>query len=177
MSQWALALGAPADHFDATFDDASTLLKIVRYPGTVETSQGVGDHKDPGFLTLLLIEPGQGGLQVQTDDGWIDVPPTDDCFVVNIGELMEAVTDGYLRATSHRVTAPALGTERLSIPFFFNPGLAAEVPVVPFVPSTRSALAGSPRTPPTSSPRATGTTCSRRGCGPCLLYTSPSPRD
>ena len=134
MSQWALALGAPADHFDATFDDASTLLKIVRYPGTVETSQGVGDHKDPGFLTLLLIEPGQGGLQVQTDDGWIDVPPTDDCFVVNIGELMEAVTDGYLRATSHRVTAPALGTERLSIPFFFNPGLAAEVPVVPLRP-------------------------------------------
>ena len=134
MSQWALALGAPADHFDATFDDASTLLKIVRYPGTVETSQGVGDHKDPGFLTLLLIEPGQGGLQVQTDDGWIDVPPTDDCFVVNIGELMEAVTDGYLQATSHRVTAPALGTERLSIPFFFNPGLAAEVPVVPLRP-------------------------------------------
>ncbi|APH01716.1 oxidoreductase [Janibacter indicus] len=134
MAQWALSLGAPADHFTSTFDDASTLLKIVRYPGTEQTSQGVGDHKDPGFLTLLLIEPGKSGLQVQTDGGWIDVPPTDDCFVVNIGELMEAVTDGYLRATSHRVTAPAVGSERLSIPFFFNPALDAEAPVVPLRP-------------------------------------------
>lgn len=142
MSQWALSLGAPADHFASTFDDASTLLKLVRYPGAAGGSQGVGGHKDPGFLTLLLIEPGKAGLQVETDDGWIDVPPTDDCFVVNIGELMEAVTDGYLRATSHRVTAPPVGTERLSIPFFFNPGLDAEVPVVPLRPELAQAARG-----------------------------------
>ena len=70
------------------------------------------------------------------------MPPTDDCFVVNIGELMEAVTDGYLRATSHRVTAPPVGTERLSIPFFFNPGLDAEVPVVPLRPELAQAARG-----------------------------------
>lgn len=134
MAQWALALGADEDHFEATFDRASTLLKLVRYPGSADAGQGVGAHKDPGFLTLLLIEPGKAGLQVETDGGWIDVPPTDDYFVVNIGELMEAVTDGYLRATSHRVSAPPVGTERLSIPFFFNPNLGAEVPVVPLRP-------------------------------------------
>lgn len=142
MAEWALSLGAPADHFASTFDQASTLLKLVRYPGAAGASQGVGGHKDPGFLTLLLIEPGKAGLQVETDDGWIDVPPTDDCFVVNIGELMEAVTDGYLRATSHRVTAPPVGTERLSIPFFFNPGLDAEVPVVPLRPELAQAARG-----------------------------------
>lgn len=142
MAEWALSLGAPADHFASTFDQASTLLKLVRYPGAAGASQGVGGHNDPGFLTLLLIEPGKAGLQVETDDGWIDVPPTDDCFVVNIGELMEAVTDGYLRATSHRVTAPPVGTERLSIPFFFNPGLDAEVPVVPLRPELAQAARG-----------------------------------
>lgn len=130
LAEWALSLGAGADHFDATFDRPSTLLKLVRYPGTATQGQGVGSHKDPGFLTLLLIEPGVGGLQVQTDDGWLDVPPVDDTFVVNIGELMEVATDGYLRATSHRVTPPSPGAERISIPFFFNPGLSAKVPPI-----------------------------------------------
>lgn len=142
MAQWALALGAPADHFESTFERASTLLKIVRYPGSSEAEQGVGAHKDPGFLTLLLVEPGKAGLQVQTDTGWIDVPPADDCFVVNIGELMEVATDGYLRATSHRVTAPPVGSERLSIPFFFNPNLQAQVPLVPLRPELRERARG-----------------------------------
>ena len=103
-------------------------MKLVRYPGREHSDQGVGAHKDPGVLTLLLIEPGVGGLQVERGDRWVDVPPVDGAFVVNIGELLEVATDGYLRATNHRVVSPAQGTERLSIPFFFNPGLDAEVP-------------------------------------------------
>ncbi len=142
LSEWAVSLGAPADHFASTFDPASLMLKVVRYPGSTNTSQGVGAHNDPGILTLLLIEPGRAGLQVRTDDGWLDVPPTDDCFVVNIGELMEVATDGYLRATSHRVTAPPAGTERLSIPFFFNPNLDAEVPSVELPPDLAARARG-----------------------------------
>ena len=130
LAEWAQALGAEPDHFEATFDRPSTLLKLVRYPGSDEADQGVGAHKDPGFLTLLLIEPGVAGLQVRTDDGWLDVPPVDDAFVVNIGELMEVATHGYLRATDHRVLPPPAGSERISIPFFFNPGLAAPVPIL-----------------------------------------------
>ncbi|WP_347354660.1 2-oxoglutarate and iron-dependent oxygenase domain-containing protein [Intrasporangium sp.] len=141
LSEWALSLGAPADHFASTFDPASLLLKIVRYPGSADASQGVGAHNDPGILTLLLIEPGKAGLQVRTGDGWLDVPPVDDAFVVNIGELMEVATNGYLTATSHRVTAPPEGTERLSIPFFFNPALHAEVPSIDLPPE----LAGQAR--------------------------------
>ncbi|NMO04703.1 isopenicillin N synthase family oxygenase [Gordonia sp. TBRC 11910] len=133
VREWSVALGASPDHFDATFDHPSILLKLVRYPSQVDVGQGaagqgVGAHKDPGILTLLLVEPGKGGLQVQRDDDWFDVPPVDDAFVGNIGELLEVATDGYLRATKHRVVSPVAGSERLSIPFFFNPGLDAEVP-------------------------------------------------
>ncbi|HEY5857363.1 MAG TPA: 2-oxoglutarate and iron-dependent oxygenase domain-containing protein [Aldersonia sp.] len=128
VQEWAVALGAPRDHFDATFDLPSILLKLVRYPGQTDTEQGVGAHKDPGILTLLLIEPGKGGLQVERDGAWFDVHPVDDVFVVNIGELLEVATDGYLRATKRRVVSPEPGSERLSIPFFFNPSLDAEVP-------------------------------------------------
>lgn len=128
VQEWAVALGAEREHFDATFELPSILLKLVRYPGREDAGQGVGAHNDPGILTLLLIEPGKAGLQVEHDGRWIDVPPVADAFVVNIGELLEVATDGYLRATKHRVVSPAVGTERLSVPFFFNPGLDAEVP-------------------------------------------------
>lgn len=130
LREWAVSLGAAPEHFAATFQRPSTLLKLVRYPGTDAADQGVGAHKDPGILTLLLVEAGSPGLQVERDGAWVDVPPVDDTFVVNIGELMEVATDGYLVATRHRVVSPPPGTERLSIPFFFNPSLDAEVPRV-----------------------------------------------
>jgi len=131
MREWAVSLGAPPDVFDAAFAQRpSTLLKVVRYPGREhdQSRQGVGAHKDPGVLTLLLIEPGKGGLQVEHDGTWIDAPPVEDAFVVNIGELMEYATDGYLKATLHRVQSPPPGTQRLSVPFFFNPALSSSMP-------------------------------------------------
>lgn len=136
MREWAVALGSPADIFDEAFATRpSTLIKLVRYPGRAsDDRQGVGAHKDPGVLTLLLVEPGKGGLQVEYDGGWIDAPPMEDAFVVNIGEAMEYATDGYLKATMHRVESPPPGTERLSVPFFFNPALSATMPRVDLPP-------------------------------------------
>lgn len=129
MRSWALSLGSPADVFDDMFGDRpSTLIKLVRYPGRAERGQGVGAHKDPGVLTLLMIEPDRGGLQVEHDGGFLDVPAVPGAFVVNIGELMEFATDGYLKATVHRVVSPPPGEVRLSIPFFFNPALDSTVP-------------------------------------------------
>lgn len=133
LRAWAVSLGAPEDTFDAAFAERpSTLIKIVRYPGKSdpEPKQGVGAHKDSGVLTLLLVEPGKGGLQVEKDGEWIDAPPVDDAFVVNIGELLEVATDGYLKATVHRVISPRIGDDRISIPFFYAPALDATVPLI-----------------------------------------------
>ena len=129
---WSVSLGAVADHFDVAFADRpATLLKVVRYPGSDHRAHGVGAHKDSGVLTLLLVEPGSGGLQVESLDGeWIDVPPMPGAFIVNIGELLEVATGGYLRATRHRVLAPRPGTDRVSVPFFFNPALDATIPII-----------------------------------------------
>ena len=138
LREWALALGSPADVFDDAFADRpSTLIKLVRYPGRREddrAAQGVGAHKDPGVLTLLMIEPGKGGLQVEHLGGWIDAPAMPGAFVVNIGELMEFATSGYLKATTHRVVSPAPGDVRLSIPFFLNPALDSTMPVIDLPP-------------------------------------------
>jgi len=132
LSSWAESLGAAPTHFDAAFERAESLLKIVRYPGTdaVEPQQGVGIHKDGGVLTLLWVEPGKGGLQVERDGVWVDAPPVDDTFIVNIGEMLEYATGGYLKATKHRVFSPKAPHDRISVPFFFNPALDSQVPVI-----------------------------------------------
>ena len=132
LRAWALALGAEESYFDDHFGEPSTLLKIVRYPGTndPEPQQGVGAHKDSGVLTLLWVEPGKGGLQVERDGTWVDAPPVSGAFVVNIGELLEYATGGYLKATNHRVVSPQAPDDRLSIPFFFNPALDSQLPLI-----------------------------------------------
>lgn len=143
LRHWAASLGSPADVFDPAFAETpATLIKMVRYPARAATSQGVGAHRDAGVLTLLLAEPGSRGLQVrramgrgstpgyQDSRGWIDVPPLEGAFIVNIGELLEVATGGYLRATEHRVDLREPAAERISVPYFFNPRLDAQIPVL-----------------------------------------------
>jgi isopenicillin N synthase-like dioxygenase len=124
------ALGQPEDYFDTWFDaEASTHVKIVQYPGraTEDSEQGVGVHKDYGYLALLQQDD-VGGLQVQAEDGsWIDATPVPGAFVFNIGEMLEIATQGYLTATRHRVISPPTGVRRYSVPFFLGPRLDAVV--------------------------------------------------
>ncbi len=138
LRHWAASLGSPSDTFDAAFAGApATLIKIVHYPATASHFQGVGAHRDAGVLTLLLAESGSRGLQVRPgsyggspgNGGWIDVPVRDGAFIVNIGELLELATGGYLRATEHRVNL-CQAKDRVSVPYFFNPRLDAHVPTL-----------------------------------------------
>lgn len=150
----AVALGAPEDIFDEAFAArAFPLLKVVRYPGESdpEPKQGVGSHRDGGVLTLLLVEPGKGGLQVDYQGQWIDAPQVPGTFVVNIGEMLELATNGYLKATLHRVISPLRGTERISLPFFYNPALDATMPqlaVSPDFPADARGLSVDPTNSP-----------------------------
>ena len=137
------SIGAPADFYDHAFAGHPHLrLKLVRYPGTAPdgAGQGVGAHKDYGFITLLL-QDSVGGLQVERPSAsprpegggsFLEVPPMAGAFVVNLGELLEVATDGYLKATSHRVVSPAGARERFSVPFFYNPRLDAHIEPLDF---------------------------------------------
>jgi isopenicillin N synthase-like dioxygenase len=145
LEAWAVALGAEPDIVEEAFaHNPATLIKIVRYPGKSDPTpkQGVGAHKDSGVLTLLFVEPGKEGLQVQYGDDWIDAPPIPGAFVVNIGELLEVATNGYLKATVHRVISPIIGTDRVSIPFFFSPALDATIPTLELPPELAANATG-----------------------------------
>ncbi len=144
LQAFALALGQDADVFAPIYKpEPNQLLKIVRYPGRASAAgdQGVGAHKDSGFLTLLLQDV-QGGLQVEGERGWIDAPPIPGTFVVNIGEILELASNGYLRANVHRVVSPPEGTDRLSVPFFLGAQLDAEVPLLNLSPELAAGARG-----------------------------------
>lgn len=132
LRAFACALGQPEDALEPLYRREPHLrVKLIRYPGQDRTTgeQGVGAHKDSCLLSLLLQDEASG-LQVQTDRGWVEVPPSPATLVVNIGELLELVSDGYLRATVHRVVSPPPGSERLSAAFFLGAPLDATVPLL-----------------------------------------------
>lgn len=131
----AVALGQQEDHFTDLFEDTPAwMAKLVHYVGGLEGAgnQGVGLHADYGFVTLLLQDE-VGGLEVLPPgtDTAIPVEPIPGALVVNLGEMLEVATGGYLAATIHRVQAPPAGVDRYSVPFFWSPRLDAVVNPVP----------------------------------------------
>jgi isopenicillin N synthase-like dioxygenase len=152
LRAFAAALDQPDDAFEPIYTpEPNPLIKIIRYPGRAsgESSQGVGAHKDSGFLTLLLQDR-QAGLQVEGERGWIDAPPVAGTFVVNIGEILELASNGYLRANVHRVVSPPAGSDRLSVAFFLGASHDAHVPVLDLSPELAAEARGltqDPRNP------------------------------
>jgi isopenicillin N synthase-like dioxygenase len=124
----ARALGQPDDRFDPVVTPwPEVLLKVIHYPPSNEdhqSGQGVGAHRDTGFLTFVHQDD-VGGLQVERDGEFVDVPRRPGAFVVNIGEMFQLVTNGYFKATVHRVQSPPVGHDRISVAYFFNPRLEA----------------------------------------------------
>lgn len=146
---FALALGQHEDLFESIgLDEPHVLVKLIRYPGRelTEGDQGVGPHKDSSLLSLLLQDT-VGGLQVEHPGGWIEAAPVPGSFVVNIGELLELASDGYLRATVHRVLTPPAGSERVSVAFFLGPRLDATVPLLKLPPELAAVARGPERDP------------------------------
>ncbi len=150
LQAFAVALEQDETVFETIYSGTPNhLIKIIRYPGrdSTESEQGVGAHKDSGFLTLLLQEK-QKGLEVEAVDGsWIEAEPRPGTFVVNIGELLEMATDGYLKATVHRVVTPPAGTDRLSVAFFLGAPFDAEIPLIDLPPHLKAQAAGVTRDP------------------------------
>ena len=128
----ALGLGLPAGWFTEHLTaDPLLLFRIFRYPPQPEPVDGwgVAEHTDYGLLTLLLQDEA-GGLEVRTPDGWVPAPPEPGSFVCNLGDMLERLTGGRYRSTPHRVRNTS-GTDRISFPFFLDPGWDTEVVPLP----------------------------------------------
>jgi isopenicillin N synthase-like dioxygenase len=141
----ALGLGQPLDYFDAfVLPRGDPHLKIMRYPAQparADTGQGVGMHHDSGLVSFVLQDD-VGGLQVQQGHRLIDATPRPGSYVMNLGEMLQTATSGYLRATPHRVQSPPACKERLSVAYFFHPRLDSVFQPIPLPAALAAAARG-----------------------------------
>ncbi|MGE0854061.1 MAG: isopenicillin N synthase family dioxygenase [Hyphomicrobiaceae bacterium] len=136
MSLFALGLGLDEGYFDDKIDDHFAALNVFHYPRQSAAPEGgqlrAGAHTDFGSLTILLQMPGTGGLEVMAHDGqWRHLPPREDTFVINIGDMMAWWTNDRWRSTLHRVVNPpgesTARSARVSVGFFCHPNFDARV--------------------------------------------------
>jgi isopenicillin N synthase-like dioxygenase len=132
---FAMSLKLPEGYFDPYYEKMSHNMLLNYYPplteAAVKRSQwSFSPHTDYGGFTLLS-QDSIGGLQVQNSAGeWIDVPPRDNHFVVNIGDLTAMWTNDLYKSTLHRA-ANVSGNARVSIPLFASPNRASVLETLP----------------------------------------------
>jgi isopenicillin N synthase-like dioxygenase/RimJ/RimL family protein N-acetyltransferase len=123
----SLSLGLSRDHFHRNYSaDPFVLFRIFNYPAPGDKDGwGVAEHTDYGLLTILKQDDA-GGLEVKVGARWIAAPPIEGTFVCNIGDMLDRMTGGMYRSTPHRARNVS-GRDRLSFPFFFDPGFDTRV--------------------------------------------------
>lgn len=123
----ALYIGKNEDYFDHWASNGNSILRPIHYPPITEEPKDAvraAAHGDINLITLLM-GASAGGLQVLRKDGvWIHAIPEEDELVVNVGDMLERLTNNKLRSTIHRVVNPLpeeWDKPRYSIPFFMHP--------------------------------------------------------
>jgi isopenicillin N synthase-like dioxygenase len=114
------------EYFTDTVRDGNSVMRLLHYPAQTEATGNhirAGAHEDINTITLLLGAE-EAGLELKTKDGrWIPVSPKPGELVINIGDMLQRLTNGVLRSTSHRVVNPApdrASHARYSMPYFLH---------------------------------------------------------
>ena len=131
----ALSVDMPLNYFDRFFHNQKASLRLLRYPpmpgGPRQNQLGAGAHTDFGWITVLTQDE-HGGLEIETASGdWIAVEPVAGTFVVNLGDLVPAWTNGLYHSSLHRVLNKKPGIDRYSIVLFFNPRYETIIETIP----------------------------------------------
>lgn len=123
----ALHLKLEETFFDSNIHNGNSILRPIHYPPIVnepESAVRAGQHEDINLITLLMGASADG-LQVLNKEGqWISVTALPNQLVVNVGDMLQRLTNNKLKSTTHRVVNPPpehWGSSRYSIPFFLHP--------------------------------------------------------
>lgn len=123
----ALYLGLEEHYFDAFVHNGNSILRAIHYPAITQEPKSAiraEQHEDINLITLL-VGASADGLQILTNTGeWVAVTSLPEQIVVNVGDMLQRLTNNRLKSTTHRVINPPRekwGTPRFSIPFFLHP--------------------------------------------------------
>lgn len=123
----ALFLGLDENYFDKNIKHGNSILRPIHYPPiTSEPKSAVraGQHEDINLITLLIGASADGLEVLNKQNEWVAVTALPDHIVVNVGDMLQRLTNNKLKSTTHRVVNPPRekwGTSRFSIPFFLHP--------------------------------------------------------
>ncbi len=123
----ALYLHLPESYFDEPVQHGNSILRAIHYPPITQEPKSAiraEQHEDINLITLL-VGASADGLQILTrQDEWVPVTSLPEQIVVNVGDMLQRLTNNKLRSTTHRVVNPPRDrwhTSRFSIPFFLHP--------------------------------------------------------
>ncbi|MFN2438029.1 MAG: isopenicillin N synthase family dioxygenase, partial [Chitinophagaceae bacterium] len=123
----ALYLGLDEHYFDEFVHNGNSILRAIHYPpisSEPKSAIRAEQHEDINLITLL-VGASADGLQILTKQNeWVGVTSLPEQIVVNVGDMLQRLTNNKLRSTTHRVVNPPRelwGTSRFSIPFFLHP--------------------------------------------------------
>ncbi len=137
LSALALHIGLPEDYFADKTDSGNSILRPIHYPPiTAKEIPNVraGAHEDINLITLL-VGASAAGLEVRSRSGeWVPFTAEADTIVVNIGDMLQRLTNHVYPSTTHRVTNPpgeAARKPRYSTPYFLHPNPDFLIDVLP----------------------------------------------
>jgi isopenicillin N synthase-like dioxygenase len=124
----ALVIGQNEEYFLDKTDQGNSILRLIHYPPIVDTSTEsirAGQHEDINLITLL-VGSHEAGLEILTREGtWLPVTMLPGAIVVNIGDMLQRLSNNILPSTTHRVVNPpcvqSSESPRYSMPFFLHP--------------------------------------------------------
>lgn len=123
----ALYLGLDEFYFDGKIHNGNSILRAIHYPPiTNEPKSAVraAEHEDINLITLLMGASAEGLEVLNKQNQWVAITALPDQLVVNVGDMLQRLTNNKLKSTTHRVVNPPRekwGTSRYSIPFFLHP--------------------------------------------------------
>lgn len=148
----AIHLDLGEKYFDEKIRNGNSILRAIHYPPiTQEPASAIRaeQHEDINLITLL-VGASAGGLQLlNKDDEWVDIMPEEDEIVINVGDMLQRLTNNYLKSTTHRVVNPPREEwhlPRLSIPFFLHPKSDMDLSCLPACVDEAHSLAYEPIT-------------------------------
>ena len=123
----ALYLGLDENYFEPHLKNGNSILRCIHYPPITQEPKSAiraEQHEDINLITLL-VGASADGLQILTTQGqWVNVTSLPEQIVVNVGDMLQRLTNDKLRSTTHRVVNPPRElwhTSRFSMPFFMHP--------------------------------------------------------
>jgi isopenicillin N synthase-like dioxygenase len=123
----ALYLGLHEHYFDAFVHNGNSILRAIHYPPiTQEPASAIRaeQHEDINLITLLVGASADGLQILNKNNEWVPVTSLPEQIVVNVGDMLQRLTNNKLKSTTHRVVNPPReqwGNSRFSIPFFLHP--------------------------------------------------------